>query len=201
MHIEKGWWPGDTKDEIAIGAVLVQNTNWSNAEKALGNLRRNDMLSMDALANATLVEIETHIRPSGVYKRKAGCLKELAAYFLSVGGIDGCARIQTWRIRRELLRIHGIGNETADAILLYALGKPVFVVDAYTIRIIGRVTGRASEDYAAIQKEAHAASNGDPEVYMRMHAFFVELAKAHCRKVPRCTGCPVFDICGYPEKS
>lgn len=201
MHIAEGWWPGETKDEIAIGAVLVQNTNWLNADKALSNLRESGMLSMGALSQVSPMEIERQIRPSGTYKRKAKCLRELAMYFTSRGGIAKCSGMQTEEIKQELISIHGIGDETADAILLYALGKPVFVIDAYTKRIIDRVTGHRSGDYASLQKEAYAVSKGDQKVYMSMHAFFVELGKAHCRKVPRCVGCPVFRICRHPKES
>lgn len=194
------WWPGETRFEIVVGAILTQNTSWSNVEKAIGRLKRAGGLTveaMEALPEAQLAEL---IRSSGYYRQKAKKLKAFLAYLRrSYGGsLERLFRAPTEKLREELLAVHGIGEETADSILLYGGDHPVFVVDAYTRRILqrhGMVPTGAS--YQHIQRLFHAKLAPDAPVYNEFHALLVETGKQHCRKTaPRCEGCPLE---GFPH--
>ncbi|MDP8242333.1 MAG: endonuclease, partial [Candidatus Celaenobacter antarcticus] len=132
------WWPGETRDEIIIGSILTQNTNWKNAEKAIENLKHKSLLTLTVLRNAEIKKIAQCIRPSGYYNQKATRLKEIAKYFHRKG-LQSFYAHSTAKMRKELLALKGIGPETADSILLYAFEKPVFVIDAYTKRIFQRL--------------------------------------------------------------
>ena len=134
------WWPGETPFEIIVGAILTQNTNWGNVEKAIGNLKKNNLLTAEKLHNLEPAELAEYIRPAGYYNIKAGRLKSFLNRLFEKfdGRLDRLESLATDRLREELLSIKGIGPETADSICLYAFNKPVFVVDAYTGRILGR---------------------------------------------------------------
>ena len=193
----RSWWPGDSPFEIAVGAILTQNTNWTNVEKAIANLKHHGVLSAVALHEMALPDVASLIRPSGYYNVKAKRLKAFIGFLMSAYGGDMAlmAGTSTERLRIDLLAINGIGQETADSILLYALGRPVFVVDAYTKRVFSR-HGIMDEqaDYEEYQNMFHAGMKADTAVYNEYHALIVGVGKEFCRPEPRCNGCPLNKI-------
>jgi len=204
------WWPGDTRDEIIIGAILTQNTAWTNVEKAIENLREADCLSLESLVDISLSELETMIRPSGYFRQKAERLMRIARILSAdPGGADAFFNhSQTLHeVRNRLLNINGIGPETADSILLYAASFPSFVIDAYTFRIFTRMglyTGR--KDYLKLQKLITDNLDRDIDLYGDCHAQLVELGKIYCRnRRPCCNSCPLNELCprigAYTNKS
>lgn len=198
----QAWWPARTAFEVAVGAVLVQFTTWTNAARAVAALRARGILSPARLAAAPLAEVEAAIRPAGTYRIKARRLRALTAWLLERFG-GRLAPLRTaplGALRRELRRVPGIGPETADAVLLYAAHRPLFVVDAYTRRILGRhrllPAGLAYED-ARRFLESHLPS--DPWLFNEYHALLVAAGKTYCRAEPRCAACPLrFDLGGRP---
>ncbi len=194
----QGWWPGDTPFEVAVGAILTQNTNWTNVARAIAGLKDQGLLSPRALHDLPEAELARLIRPAGYYNIKARRLKNfldfLACHFENSMGHMAAADLET--LRPALLTIKGIGPETADSILLYALAKPTFVVDAYTFRILSRhdliPEACAYEDLRQLFME-----HLPPEVdrYQEYHALLVRLGKEWCRPQPRCAACPV---AGWP---
>ncbi len=194
------WWPADGPFEVMVGAILTQNTAWTNVEPAVAALKEKGLLTPRALAGAPLAEIETAIRSSGYYRQKAGRLRELSAWLLSEWGGDLRLTFQepTLRLRTKLLAINGIGPETADSILLYAAGKPVFVIDAYTVRILGRVGLTEHTDYGCLQRLFERNLPLDIDIYREYHALLVLLGKDFCRRRPEksnCCACPVGSRC------
>ncbi len=193
------WWPGETRDEMIIGAILTQNTSWKNVEKAIARLKGNGLLELSKLSSANIGMIEQSIMPSGFYRQKACRLKGLAAYITSnYKNLDDFFSSETQELRKELLSLDGIGNETADSIILYAAGKPVFVIDAYTKRIMKRVYGiDENMEYEELQKLFMNALGDDAPLYNDFHAQLVELGKNYCRKKPLCAGCPARKLCNF----
>ncbi len=193
----QGWWPGDTPFEIAVGAILTQNTNWRNVERAIDNLRRHGILTPEGLCSARIDRLSFLIRPSGYFNIKAKRLKNFMSFiFANYGGkIEDLKGREAEVIRRELLEVKGIGPETADSIMLYALDYPVFVVDAYTRRILKRhYIIDEGFSYDDIQELFHNNINRDVRLYNEFHALFVKLGKEYCRKKPICDGCPLMDV-------
>ena len=192
------WWPAKTALEVMLGAILTQNTNWSNVEKALTHLRQQRLLSESGLKAVSLEHLAQLIRPAGFYRRKSACIKSLIDWLQFHGGIAALAQQSGAQLRTGLLNIPGIGAETADAILLYALGKPVFVVDKYTRRIVSRI-GLLDYDmsYAQHQKFLTARLLSDLSLFQEFHALFVIHAKTHCRSIPKCEICPLRADCSY----
>jgi len=190
------WWPGETVEEIIIGAVLTQNTNWGNVERAIENLKRADALSIRKIVALEPETLSTLIRPSGYYNIKAKRLWAVADYFVRRCDTDFSLleTIPTDELRGELLSVHGVGRETADSILLYALNRPVFVVDAYTLRV-GRRHGFLSEkdDYESARALFERSIKRDVQPYNEYHALLVRLGKEYCRPRPRCAACPLFN--------
>ncbi|MGC8676423.1 MAG: endonuclease III domain-containing protein [Candidatus Micrarchaeia archaeon] len=195
------WWPADTEDEMLIGAILTQNTSWKNVEKAIASLKESGMLSLDALSDASTSDIAARIRSSGFYRQKAERLKLFSSRITSYGGARSFFK-KSKDPRRELLEISGIGNETADSMLLYAGNVPVFVIDAYTRRVLGRVFSVDSESmsYEQVQTMLQALLPKKILLYKDFHAQFVELAKNYCRKRPLCDECPVKRVCNYARR-
>jgi len=194
----QAWWPADDPLEVIVGAILTQRTTWTNAERAIARMRDTKMLSVAALHDATERTISRAIRPSGCYREKAKKLKAFAAWIVDRhGGTLGRALdLPTAELRRELLEIHGIGPETADAILLYAAARPSFVVDAYTRRLFERLGWLAGgEAYEEIRCDLMDALPVDVPLFNEFHALLVRHAKAHCRATPNCHGCPLAEIC------
>ncbi len=196
----QGWWPAESRFEMIAGAILTQAAAWRNVELALDNLRSagiNTWPAVDALPTGTLAEL---VRPSGYYNAKARKLKAFAAHVCEGygGDLDRMFASDTETLRRELLGIYGIGPETADDILVYAAGKPSFVIDAYTIRILKRV-GLAPverDNYDGWQRLFHAGIPADAQVYNEFHALLDRHHKVACAKnAPRCHDCCLMDIC------
>lgn len=190
----QGWWPGRTRLEIMVGAILTQNTAWSNVERAISRLRRERALNLAKLHSVSLRRLAGWIRPAGYFRIKARRLRAFTSWI--VRNFDHDLRrlfaLPTDRLRRELLAIPGIGPETADSILLYAGKRPVFVVDAYTRRILERhgwIEARATYDEVAslfVQQLPR-----DARLFNEYHALIVALGKTYCRSRPRCEDCPL----------
>ena len=189
------WWPADTPFEVMVGAILTQNTNWGNVEKAVANLKKEKLLSPRGLLRVPLSKIARSIRPSGYYNIKAGRLKEFLGFLCKSyqGSIKKMASQDHWQLRRQLLAVKGIGEETADSILLYSLSKPVFVVDAYTRRILLRHRLIKKEaGYQDIQNLFMENIKNRVKLFNEYHALLVRLGKEFCFKNnPRCRGCPL----------
>ena len=190
------WWPGDSPFEIAIGAILTQNTAWSNVEKAIEKLKQAKLLTPDAMVSSGKEQLEEALRPSGYFRVKAERVRAFCKYLLEVyGASTPMARMaaRDWPdLRRELLALNGIGPETADDILLYACDKPVFVVDAYTHRIFGRhgfVPHNIKYEELRAFFERHIAP--DVHTYKEYHGLIVWTGKEFCRRSPKCAQCPL----------
>lgn len=188
------WWPGDSPFEVAIGAILTQNTAWSNVEKAIWQLKQAHLLMPRRMLDAPTESLEAAIRSSGYYRQKAERLRIFCEYLREQyrGSMARMAARPLAALREELLELKGIGLETADDILLYACDKPVFVVDAYTKRIFHRC-GLTPETihYDTLQQLVHVAMPPDVPVYKEFHGLIVWTGKDFCRKTPRCSGCPL----------
>jgi endonuclease-3 related protein len=191
------WWHDASRFEIVVGALLVQRTTWSNAERAIGNLRQRRILSIDAVARSDSETLATLIRPAGFFRTKAVRLKALAAYIASQGGFAKLDRVATPILRQNFLDREGVGPETADVILGYAFGRKVFVVDAYARRMFERlgVPFDASSD-AALKKTVESALP-DSDALNEFHALIVAHGKRYCRARPDCPACPLRKRCGY----
>jgi endonuclease III related protein len=193
------WWPGETTLEIMVGAVLTQNTSWTNVEKAIRNLKDHGLLSLKALNTITLDALAQEIRPSGYYNIKAKRLKNLIRLFFEQygGSLESLSSVDTGDLREHLLAVNGVGPETADSILLYSLQRPVFVVDAYTHRILLR-HGMAEEqmEYHELQELFMDNLPEDVDLFNEFHALIVMAGKEYCKRKPLCHACPL----GHWEK-
>jgi endonuclease-3 related protein len=194
----QGWWPGRTPYEVAAGAILTQHTAWTGAARALAVLRARRALTAPAIAAMPEAELAGTIRPAGTHRLKARRLKAFTRWLVERfgGRFEGMRSAPLDPLRRELLAVPGLGPETADAILLYAAGRPVFVADAYTRRALARHgfvgPGAGYEEVRAFI-EAHLPS--DPALFNEFHALLVEVGKRYCRAVPECAQCPLrFDL-------
>jgi endonuclease-3 related protein len=195
----QGWWPGDTPFEVAVGAILTQNTNWGNVAQAIAVLKGAELLTPEALHDLPESELARLIRPAGYYNIKARRLKNFLD-FLANDYRYSMARLadaDLESLRPALLGVKGIGPETADSILLYALDKPTFVADAYTFRILSR-HGLIPEACSYEELRQLFMEHLPPEVpfYQEYHALLVRLGKDRCRPQPRCPDCPLE---GWPE--
>jgi len=193
----ESWWPADEGPlkewEICVGAILTQNTNWKNVEKALTNLKHEKMLNPKKMNGMPLPKLQRLIRPSGFYKQKAARLKMFAGFVSSFGSLNKFLKSVT---REQLLAVDGIGPETADSILLYACNKPHFVIDAYTRRILSRLKMiSVKESYDELQRLFHESLPRSVKLYKEFHALIVEHAKQNCKKEPLCTDCTLNKIC------
>lgn len=188
------WWPAATPFEVIVGAILTQNTAWVNVEKALANLRHHNLLIPERLLSVPLEELEQHLRPSGYYRVKARRLRSFLVFLdrRFHNDPEEMFSLETGELRRLLLQVNGIGEETADSILLYAAAKPVFVVDAYTRRIFLR-HGMIAEGMTCgeIQEIVRRGLRPEVRTYNQFHALLVSLGKRFCTKNPRCELCPL----------
>ncbi|SDC22288.1 DNA-3-methyladenine glycosylase III [Pelagirhabdus alkalitolerans] len=188
------WWPADTPFEMMIGAILVQNTAWTNVEKALDQLK--DHLDPRAIHELSDQELESMIRPSGFYRMKTQRIRAfLSWYEMYDYDPKRLASKSTKELRQELLHIKGIGSETADSILLYAFNRHVFVIDAYTKRIFNRIGFDLDEKYEAIQQFFEMHLPKKVSIYNEYHALIVEHAKRFCKTKPLCEQCPIRTSC------
>ncbi len=185
------WWPSKSKDETIIGAILTQNTSWKNVEKSLQNLSEQNLLSLVAIAKYD--NLEEIIKPSGFYRQKAKYLKEAAKRI----DMEKFGTLSTKELRKRLLKIKGIGKETADSIILYAFERPVFVIDAYTKRIFSRL-GLLDKNLSYDEFQDYFMKNlpSDVYIYNEFHALIVKLAKEFCsKKNTDCKNCPLREVC------
>lgn len=193
------WWPADTPFEVMVGAILTQNTAWSNVEKAISNLRHADALSVDAIVSAAPTALADWIRPSGYFNIKAERLKAFCRWYRLQGEFEGLKALDTVQLRRALLSVHGVGPETADDMLLYAFERPVFVIDAYTRRLFARlelIDGKESyEDLRSLFERRLSRVRDKPTVFNEFHALIVQHAKQACRRRPCCTHCCLSASC------
>jgi endonuclease-3 related protein len=191
------WWPGDTPFEVAVGAILTQNTNWGNVEKAIGHLKAAHVLSAKKIHEMPVNRLAAFIRPAGYFNIKARRLKSFIHFLCEQygGSMKRMEKEDDRILREQLLSVHGIGPETADSMLLYALKKPVFVIDAYTKRILSRhgIMGHG-EPYSDFQELFHLSLERDVRLYNEYHALFVATGKSFCRPKPRCTKCPLLPL-------
>lgn len=191
------WWPGETPFEVIIGAILTQSTAWTNVEKAIANLKAAGVLDPESLHSIPTGDIAMLIQPSGYYNAKATKVKAFIERLHDKHGnsLNQLFELDTSDLRRELLSIHGIGPETADSILLYAAYRPVFVIDAYTKRIIGRLgLAPSSDSYEAFQKLFTDRLPRDENLFNEYHALLVRHGKDVCRKAPKCDGCCLAEL-------
>lgn len=193
----QGWWPGRTKTEIMVGAILTQNTAWSNVMKALDNLKRGNLLNISELYKVKTAYLANLLKPSGYFRVKAKRLKNFVRLWKKGLG-NSWRRIKgtsTEDLRTLLLEVNGIGSETADSILLYALDRPVFVVDLYTKRLLTRHRILEPQpSYEVIQGLFHRLLPKSLKMYNEYHALIVRVGHEHCRKTPQCRGCPLEDL-------
>jgi endonuclease-3 related protein len=218
----QNWWPAQSRLEVIAGAYLTQNTNWSNVEKAIANLRRAHVLSVRGLREIPLRRLERLVRPSGYFRQKAQRLKIFIRYLDKhyQGSLDRMFARPTEQLRAELLALNGVGPETADSILLYAGNHPVFVVDAYTRRVLerhGLITAKTTyEQIRSLMEEAIAHADGSlaaakpgreprhpvsrmsraprselAQHYNELHALIVRAGNEYCRSTPKCEACPL----------
>lgn len=189
------WWPGKTPLEIAIGAILTQNTNWGNVEKAIDNLKKQNALSARVIHKMPVKKLSELIRPTGYFNIKAKRLKSFIDFLMNNyhGSMKRMKNTDMHSLRKKLLSINGIGPETADSILLYALEKPVFVIDAYTKRVLSRHGIMNHEKpYDEFQELFYSALEKDVKLFNEYHALFVNLGKTFCKKKkPLCELCPL----------
>ncbi len=194
------WWPGDTAFEVMVGAILTQNTAWRNVESAINNLKRADLLAADKIINCPDAELAQLLRPAGYFNIKTRRLKNLCVLLHNVG-FEQLREMPTREMRQQLLSVNGVGPETADAILLYAFQRPVFVIDAYTRRIFSRfglVSG--NEAYEVLRARFEGALDASAAINNEYHALIVQHAKQACRVKPECGCCILCPDCEYATK-
>ena len=193
------WWPAESSFEVMVGAVLTQNTAWVNVERAIENLRRADLLDPTPLSALDATELADYLRPAGYFNIKAKRLQALTRFLLDHPGLD---HLETVDLRQLLLGVHGVGPETADDILLYAFQRPVFVIDAYTRRLFGRL-GLAEEGsgYEMLRQQFETSLEPDVEMFNEYHALIVQHAKHVCRTKPKCQECTLRSNCVYSSES
>ncbi|MDE2088595.1 MAG: endonuclease [Gammaproteobacteria bacterium] len=199
LHLTYGpqhWWPGETPFEIIVGAVLTQNTAWTNVERAITHLKSRNKLDPAAIVAARPARLASWLRPVGYFNVKARRLRSVCRWYLEQGGMDALRRRDTAALRAALLSVHGIGPETADDILLYAFARPVFVIDAYTRRVfsrLGMIGG--GEPYEDLRGRFERALGPGAPVFNELHALIVRHGKDVCRARPRCAACCLAEIC------
>lgn len=197
------WWPGETPFEVMVGAILTQNTAWTNVEKAIVNLKANEALSAEAISATPHAQLAEWLRPSGYFNIKTERLQTFCRWWLEEGRRQHLEALSTHDLRHALLSVKGVGPETADDMVLYAFHRPVFVIDAYTRRLLSRlglITGdEGYETLRAFVEDAFGRTEEQVALYNEFHALIVVHAKDYCRKRPRCPGCPLVSRCPSRE--
>jgi len=196
------WWPGDTQFEVIVGAILTQNTNWTNVEKAIRNLRNERVLTPKAFQRIPQSKLASLIRPAGYFNVKARRLKNFIRFLFKEyrGSLEAMGAESMHDLRSKLLEVNGIGQETADSILLYAFQKPVFVIDAYTKRIFYRHKMlKTSDEYHHVQKMFMGNLKNNRKLFNEYHALIVRVGKEYCRPKPLCEHCPLYDLSYFPR--
>lgn len=190
----KSWWQANSAFELMVGAILVQNTNWRNVDTALKNFK--DNLNPQYILSITNEELAEIIRPSGFQNQKAKKVKALCEWFANYNfDVEKVSQINKEKLRKELLSINGIGNETADALLVYVFNKTSFVIDAYTRRIFTRLGFNVPKNYDHFRLLIEEAIPCQIDIYDYYHGLMVEHAKDFCTKTPKCQGCPLETMC------
>lgn len=206
-HGPQSWWPAKTPFEVMVGAVLTQNTAWTNVEKAIANLHAAEVMEAERLLAVPVAQLAEWLRPAGYFNVKAQRLRNFCAWYVAAGGYAGLRRQETGRLREELLSVKGIGPETADDILLYAFHRPVFVIDAYTRRVFSRLGlvsgGETYEQLRARVEQALTPTEPDQKarvtLFNEYHALIVRHGKEVCRTQPRCIQCGLRAHCATPS--
>ena len=189
-HGPQYWWPGDSPFEIMVGAVLTQNTAWTNVEKAIASLVNHGKLSPAGIVASGKDHLANWLRPSGYFNVKAARLKNFCRWYIEAGGFTALSKVDTEGLREALLAVNGIGPETADDMLLYAFDRPVFVIDAYTRRLFSRLGFIAGDEaYDDIRLALEDKLGPEVGLYNEFHALIVRHAKTVCRVRPRCGEC------------
>jgi len=193
------WWPADTKFEVIVGAILTQQTTWKNVEKAIKNLKDGNLLEAKKLFELPVPRLEILIKPCGFYKLKTKRLRSFLKFFIENfdGNLEKIFDKNLNELREELLSVHGIGHETCDSILLYAGEKPIFVVDAYTLRLCERYPIMKSRDYEEVRNFFEKNLPKDVNLFKEFHALIVELGKNYCKTKPLCEKCPLNKGCKH----
>jgi endonuclease-3 related protein len=193
------WWPAETPFEVMVGAILTQNTAWTNVEKAIANLRANDTLTPQRILDTPQPQLAEWLRPSGYFNIKAERLQHFCRWYLAEGRAAALPELDTPALRHALLEVKGVGPETADDMVLYAFHRPVFVIDAYTRRLFTRLALIAGDEgyemLRAMVEEHFGRGRGQVALYNEFHALIVIHAKDFCRKRPLCQGCPLVRRC------
>jgi endonuclease-3 related protein len=199
-HGQQGWWPADSDIEMSFGAILVQNTNWTNARLAIEQLRKESLLNQLALLECPQDRLETHIRSSGYFRQKAARLRIFCRWLVDHGGFESLRRRSTSDLRESLLGLSGIGPETADCILLYAFERPVFVADGYARRILERLgltNGSKASAYEKIRRLVEEEIRMDAGAFKEFHALLVTHGKKVCGPKPDCKVCDLSGVCRF----
>jgi endonuclease III related protein len=194
------WWPAETPFEVMVGAILTQNTAWSNVERAIDNLRASDCLTPERILSVPVSRLANWLQPSGYFNIKAKRLRNFCQWYVDAGQFDAVSRWDTDKLRHALLSVNGVGPETADDILLYAFDRPVFVIDAYTRRLFSRL-GLLDHDegYEHLRNHFEEQLPRKSSLFNEYHALIVLHAKEVCRKKPLCLKCYLGSIC--PSRS
>ncbi len=192
------WWPADSPLEMIVGSILTQSAAWSNVEKAIANLKTEGALSLEGLRLAPHEELARLIYPSGYYNTKAKKLKAFAWWMAEryADDLNALFALETGELRRQLLSVHGVGEETADSIILYAAHQPIFVIDAYTRRIVTRLgLAPCGSTYGDFQALFMQQLPPDEQMFNEYHALLVRHGKSACRRSPLCPGCCLATLC------
>ena len=200
----QGWWPGGSPFEVVVGAILTQAAAWTNVEKAIDNLKAAGVLSPRGILETPVDDLARLVYPAGYHNAKARKLRAFAQMLFERhgGDLDRLFGLRLPELRRELLVTHGIGPETADAIVLYAAGRPCVVIDAYTRRVFGRLgLAPAQDDYGSWQRLFEEALPSDVSLFNEYHALIDRHAKTLCRKEPLCGQCFLREVCPYGRLS
>ncbi len=203
VYGKQNWWPAQTPFEVCVGAVLTQNTSWKNVESAIENLKKLNLLSPKAIIDVPIDKLRSAIKPAGFFNQKAVYLKNLSRFITENGDFKRLSEYSTRDLRKKLLSVKGIGRETADSILLYAFGKPSFVVDAYTKRLFSRLGFIEDSSYESVKllvENSIKPTDKNVYIYNELHALIVKHCKEHCRKNPICKDCPLRFNCQFFNK-
>lgn len=196
IYGRKAWWPAESNFEIMVGAVLTQNTAWRNVEKAIAKLKSSNSLSAEKILAHSDASLAAKIRSSGYYNIKTKRLKNLCLWLTDNGGEENLASIDTESLRASLLNVNGVGFETADDILLYALHRPVFIIDTYTRRLFSRLQLiQGNEPYAILQQTFQSALGLNVDIFQQYHALIISQAKEKCSNTKDCKHCHIEAWC------
>lgn len=196
------WWPAESPFEVIVGAVLMPQTTWRNVAQAIENLRSAGLLDVRALAKASIPTIRRHVKVAGLYRSKPRRLQGMCRHLIARadGDLQRYFSRPTEVVRADLLAQEGVGPETADSILLYAGGHPIFLVDAYTVRIGQRIGLFNKGVYESVQRHFEDRVRCDLRTYQEYHALLVIHAKTLCRRTPECDACPLQDLCDFGRR-